>query len=234
LPSSSPDFIEALVAIIQPDAVFLDNVMSLAPGPQKDEETWAGALPVVHFLAVKGISQIWGDHTGWDTSRQYGTNTKQWKFDCVANLTPIEDVPPEETAFGLSFDPPGGKARRRTPANWRQFEPSIVRLVDDVWTREPAERDSDKQTKLRPEHQLFYSALLDAIAATGGTGETTEDAWLAECIRRGLIDPPDPSDDYKERDSKRKPFRRAKSAILAAGCIGCDGKRVMLAKGRHQ
>jgi hypothetical protein len=32
-----------------------------------------------------------------------------------------------ETVFKLSF----AKARRRTPDNWQQFAPSVIRLVDD-------------------------------------------------------------------------------------------------------
>ena len=62
--------------------------MSLAPGNQKDEEVWAGCIPLVEYLSRYGIAQIWADHTGHNTTRQYGSSTKSWRFDALAMLTP--------------------------------------------------------------------------------------------------------------------------------------------------
>ncbi len=136
-------FVQDLIVAIRPDGVIFDNVMSLAPGDQKDEEVWAGCIPLVEYLSRNSIAQIWADHTGHNTGRQYGSSTKSWRFDIGAMLSPLtgDDEPtPDHLAFKLSFDPPGGKARRRTPDNWRDFAPQVVRLVDNEWTAEPVDR----------------------------------------------------------------------------------------------
>ena len=116
-------FVKDLIASIGGvDGVIFDNVMSLAPGDQKDEEVWAGCIPLVEHLSRNDIAQIWADHTGHNTNRQYGSSTKGWRFDILSMLTPLtgDDEPsPEHLAFKLSFD----KARRRTPDNSRSFPP---------------------------------------------------------------------------------------------------------------
>ena len=54
------------------------------------------------------------------------------------------------TAFTLSFDYPG-KARRRTPDNWQEFQARTIRLVDDQWVAEPVDQQGDaKPAPLRP------------------------------------------------------------------------------------
>ena len=53
-------FVKDLIAVIGGvDGVIFDNVMSLAPGDQKDEEVWAGCIPLVEYLSRNGIAQIW-------------------------------------------------------------------------------------------------------------------------------------------------------------------------------
>ena len=121
------------------DLVIFDNVMSLIAGDQKDEESWSDTLPLVTALTDWRVGQIWLDHTGHNSDRQDGSSTKAWRFDAVGCMTPLEgQTDPRSTAFVLSFDHPG-KARRRTPDNWRQFEPRIIRLQDDAWASEPVE-----------------------------------------------------------------------------------------------
>jgi hypothetical protein len=235
-PLNTPEglaYLQAVVGLVKPDVVFLDNVMSLLAGGQKDEVTWSAALPTVTWMSQQKIAQVWLDHTGWNSDRQYGSNTKQWRFDCVLNMTPLdgqqlEDVSPGETGFNLSFDAPAGKARRRTPQNYAQFEPCVVKLAQGEWTRNSTATVDKSKPKLRPSEQLFYSALQDACVAAGAAGKTTEGAWVAECIRRGLLEAPEPGDDCRERNRKSGQFRTAKMNLLKAGVIGCDGKTVML------
>jgi hypothetical protein len=76
-------------------------------------------------------------------------------------LTPLtgdEEPSPDHLAFKLSFD----KARRRTPDNWQEFAPQIVRLCDDIWSAEPVgtRTNGDKGLADKP------AALFDAIKAT--------------------------------------------------------------------
>jgi hypothetical protein len=211
------------------DGVVFDNLMSLAPGDQKDEEVWAGCTPLVEALSQKGIAQIWCDHTGHNAGRQYGSNTKAWRFDCVAIMTPLADNAQgaDHLAFRLSFDHPG-KARRRTPDNWRQFEPRVIRLIDDRWISESpnsgtAER---KMQHLKPAARAYYNALLDSLAVTLTPGRTTRSAWYAECVRLGLTEAIRAEDNYREKERKLKPFRARMSELKIAEWIGVEGDTV--------
>jgi hypothetical protein len=126
------DLITALGGL---DVIIFDNVMSLIVGDHKDEAAWSDTLPLVAGLTRMGIAQVWFDHTGHNAAQQYGTSTKAWRFDSVGIMTRLNEADPRETAFSLSFDFPG-KARRRTPDNWQQFAPRVIRLRDDKWTSE--------------------------------------------------------------------------------------------------
>ena len=98
-----------MIALFQPDFVILDNVaIWLIAGVMKEEEPWQQTLPLVLGITALGKAQIWLDHTGHNTDRQYGTSTKGWFFDAIGvMLRPQEARPGErETCFDLSFDPP--------------------------------------------------------------------------------------------------------------------------------
>ncbi len=205
------------------DVVFFDNVMSLLVGVQRDEEAWSAALDLVQGLTAQRIGQVWMDHTGHDSSRQYGSATKSWRFDAVGQMAPIENDQrrPGEVAFTLSFDPPG-KARRRTPDNWHDFEAVTIRLADDRWTAEAAGKH---RRHVGQKARLFHSAMLDALAAGRGCGQgrVKREAWLAECVRRNLIEAPADGDNCYARDRKIAPFRKAVMDLQAAGWVGADG-----------
>jgi AAA domain len=224
-------FIRDLCTILRPDVVVLDNVQALLSGVQKEEECWTPTLPLIMWLTHQRIGQLWLDHTGHSTERQYGSSTKSWRFDAVGIMSPLtnDQLAPQETAFLLSFDHPG-KARRRTPDNWSEFAPQIIRLRDDRWTSEPADGPASGpgKAKVSPSRKVFHEALLDAIAHAGTrAGETTKAAWESECVRKGLLEAIGPEDDYRRRDSKRVPLRRAQNELLAAHWIGIDGQRVI-------
>lgn len=121
------------------DGILFDNLMSLSPGNHAEPDTWLDTQPLVDVLSKAGIAQIWCDHTGWDASRQYGTSTKAWRFNSAGIMKPLpeEQRQPNETAFTLSFEAPG-KARRRTPDNWRDFQSHTFRLADGRWSSEAA------------------------------------------------------------------------------------------------
>ncbi len=53
------------------DVVIFDNVMSLIAGDQKDEVPWSDTLSLVTALTARRIGQVWLDHTGHNTDRQY-------------------------------------------------------------------------------------------------------------------------------------------------------------------
>jgi hypothetical protein len=130
-----------LIDILKPDGIIFDNLMSLAPGNHAEPDTWLQTVPLVMELTKLGLAQIWCDHTGWDTGRQYGTSTKGWSFDTIGILTPpaAEDREPECLTLNLTFDPPNGKCRRRTPDNWNDFKQSTLALRNGIWTAKTSE-----------------------------------------------------------------------------------------------
>ena len=155
------NFVLALInALGGVDVVIFDNVMSLVAGDHREEIPWNETLPLVAKLTARRIGQIWLDHTGHNTERQYGSSTKAWRFDTVGVMTPLPDDQRgrHEVAFTLSFEYPG-KARRRTPDNWADFETCIIRLKDDRWASEPTDPAAVTR-KLSPTGEQFYRAFL--------------------------------------------------------------------------
>ena len=210
------------------DVIVLDNVMSLLTGDQKEEVPWSEVLPLVTKLTRAKIGQVWLDHTGHNTSRQYGTSTKAWRFDSVGILgsLPPDQLGGADLGFTLSFEHPG-KARRRTPANRHDFATSTILLQGDIWSSESAEEKKTKpDVKLPPGAMSFYNALMDALAVTSTPGITTRTAWYAEAARVGLVDPIEPGDDHKQRSSKQSKFRSYITRIREAGLIGVNGEQI--------
>jgi hypothetical protein len=231
------DFVLELIgAVGGVDAVVFDNVMSLVNGDQKDEVPWSDTLPLVAQLTKQKIAQIWADHTGHDKAKQYGSSTKAWRFDAVGIMAalPDEQRRAHEVAFTLSFQSPG-KARRRTPDNWQDFETHVIRLSEDQWTSEPASAsgaNGNGAVKLKPSIRPFYAALLDALVISETPGRTTKDAWFAEAVRSGAVEAITDQDDYKARSRKRAPLRKAIFELKVAGLIGVNGEEVSSLKKR--
>jgi hypothetical protein len=226
-------FVQRLIDIVQPDGIMIDNVMSLISGDHKDEIPWSETWPLVFSITKQKIAQVWLDHAGHDGVRQYGSSTKAWRFDAVGVLTTQTEATtrmPGETSFTLSFEPPYGKARRRTPENWCDFSPRVITLRDDEWswtdTNQTAKRAKSGLNDAPPAARKFHEALIDALALAGVNGSTAEDAWINECLRRGLIEPYEDGDDHKARSAKRAPFPKAKHELLVLGCIGQDGMQI--------
>jgi hypothetical protein len=228
------DWLLRMIALVQPDVVILDNVMSLIAGVMKEEEPWQQTLPLVLGITALGKAQIWLDHTGWNSDRQYGTSTKGWFFDAIGVLLrPPEDekAAERETCFDLSFEAPSGKARNRDPDRWTDFAPHRIRLTDSGWSYELIERDNrgkgKGKGKVEPAVLLFHDALMDALAISSTKpGETTMPAWEGECLRRDLIEPFVKEDDHKDRSNKRAKFRKAKSDLQAAKMVAISGNHV--------
>jgi hypothetical protein len=214
-PLNTPDgraFLFALVkALGKPDIIIFDNAMSLLVGDQKDEVTWSGVNDLVQELTGAHIGQLWLDHTGHNTDRQYGSSTKAWKFDASIVITPPkEKTDPKEVAFTLTFD----KARRRTPDNWQQFEPQTIGLANDVWTSEAttaapkAEAGASIKTGTQP--YACYEVLLE-LAQDSGIVSRLE--WQRGCLVKGVV----PSESS---------FRASLSRLASAKWVSVDGPDV--------
>jgi hypothetical protein len=200
------------------DAIVFDNVMALITGDMKEEEGWQRALPLVDALTKRAIGQIWVHHTGHDTTRSYGTKTREWRMDTTIHLTE-EKRADTDVSFRLEFQ----KARERTPETRRDFEDVTVALVDDQWTCSAA---TLKRGKPAPLETKFLEALQDALAGDGTTKYRTwntvkAEQWRAECVRRGLLDPAKPA-------SARTLFNRYRRDLIAHNLIACDGEFVWL------
>ncbi len=87
--------------------------------------------------------------------------TKGWRFDNIIMMTPVvdEELDLGHLSFKISFDAPSGKARRRTPDNWHQFVPRVIRLVDDERQTEDAP-PVVKLTKAKTAHLPDKAAVL--------------------------------------------------------------------------
>jgi len=164
------------------DVVVFDNVISLVAGDMKDEIPWSETLPLVSSLTAKRIGQVWLDHTGHNTDRQYGSATKAWRFDAVGLMAPLADGQLEHGAIGfsLSFEHPG-KARRRTPDNWSDFEPCTIRLHEDQWTsdRSEAVQTKPKEARLSDKPAVM---LREARRLIGGHGSLVRPAPTAPAV----------------------------------------------------
>jgi AAA domain len=200
------------------DCVVFDNVMSLVGGSMKDEEAWQEVLALITSLTAQNIAQVWIHHTGHDTTKGYGTKTREWQMDTVLHLTAIER-PDTDVSFSLSFT----KARRRTPDTRRDFEDVSIALVNDEWICSAA---VEQQKPPSPSGAKFLLALQNVIAG----GETVPfetwraanmDRWQTECVSMGLLD-------KDKAHSARTLFAKYRRELIERNHIACHNELVWL------
>jgi hypothetical protein len=203
------------------DFSFFDNVQALLTGDMKDEEPWQQTLPWIRDLTNRSIGQLWVHHTGHDTSRSYGTKTREWQLVVVMLAEPVQRAG-ADIAFSLKFT----KARERAPHNRTDFEPATVILANDHWLVEGSST-AKRRGKPSPLGQKFYSALLDTIAAAGRPSSAsgrrvaaTRNAWFSECVRVGLLDQ---DDDERAQKSNRALFSKYRRELIEMDWIACNG-----------
>jgi hypothetical protein len=211
---SGQSFVEWIITRIGGvDLIVFDNIMALISGDQKDEEGWTKTLPWIRSLTRRQIAQIWINHTGHDTSRGYGTKTREWQMDNTIHFDRVERSD-TDVSFNLCFR----KARERTPATRDQFVDVKVALVNDQWTWEPS--SGIGQQKVVALHKKFYEALCVATSASGrqmnGHPVATIDEWRSRCVAMGLIDP------QAKPDSARTLLSKARRELIAANWIACN------------
>jgi hypothetical protein len=222
-------FIDALIESFGGlDFIIFDNVQSLLPGDMKDEEPWQQTLPWIRDLTRRSIGQLWIHHTGHDTTRPYGTKTREWQLDTVMLMQAIERAV-ADIAFTLKF----AKARERAPHNRADFDAATITLAGDRWEAEGAAKPRGKPS---PVGQKFHSALLDAVAYDGavqpqsaGQMAVTTRQWSGECVRRGLLDG---SQEPRTQASNRAQISKYRRELVAAECIACNGD-VVWPLGQH-
>jgi hypothetical protein len=204
--------------------------MSLCIGKMGDEESWQPVKPLVRQISARRIAQIWLHHTGIDTTRGFGTKTREWEMDTVAMLSKLEDDGTEDdcAAFKLEF----GKTRLKTPDNYKEFTPKIIRRNEHGFTFEEtaANRHSKKGQSdgdiIRRAFINAYEHLADTDKSEAGfDGAPVKKVSLDE-IRgwlknRGYLDT---NDKGNITAAARKYLHRAKTSLLGKTFVEDKGK----------
>ena len=81
------------IETVKPDVIVFDSIMSLLAGTMGEEESWAPVKLLIGKITSKRIGQIWLHHTGHDTSKSFGTKTREWEMDTVVKLTTDDHEP---------------------------------------------------------------------------------------------------------------------------------------------
>lgn len=189
-PLDSPEghaWLKAEVAALKPDLVVFDSIRFLTKGNIAEEETWTRVAPVVEWLVRQDVAQVWLHHTGHDTSRAYGSSTISWGMEASIILEKIDG---KGAAFKLKFD----KDREKTPANFEQFEPRVLRLTDEGWRVSVAASPEDIEREQGEVGRRLIAAMqanpggsIEGWAAAIGAGKTSAYRVLQRLVKEKLV-----------------------------------------------
>jgi hypothetical protein len=195
-----------------------DSLMCLLIGPLSDEETWAPMKALVRQLSAGRIAQIWLHHTGHDSTRGFGTKTKEWEMDTVAMLSRQD----EDGPLALQFT----KARLRTPKTAALFKPALITRGENGWTAQPGIFNvAKKQTDRERKRTWFLKAYSDLAAITVTVDTTTGRRFVRiDDIRdymaqHGYLATEDGAVPHAERTA----FWKAKQDLIGTGHFASDG-----------
>lgn len=124
-------FMDGLIdQVADVEFVVFDNIQSLIVGDMKEEDGWAATLPWIRGLSRRSIGQLWVHHTGINTTRGYGSSTREWQLDTVMLMTDRPDKGDLLVDFELSFL----KARERNRRNRADFANARIWInANDAW-----------------------------------------------------------------------------------------------------
>jgi len=125
---------------------FLDNVQALLVGDMKEEDGWSATLPWIRDLTRRSIGQCWVHHTGHDTSRGYGSKTREWQLDTVMLMTDRADKGELLVDFDLSFT----KTRERNQRNRADFADARIWINQEGQWESSVTPAAQRQRKARP------------------------------------------------------------------------------------
>jgi hypothetical protein len=148
------------IETVKPDFIVFDSVMSLLIGTMGEEESWAPAKLLARRITSKRIGQVWLHHTGHDTSKSFGTKTREWEMDTVVKLTT------DDQAVQMEFK----KARLRTPQNGEQFEQQTIVKDENGW-RAIGGKDAEARAA------TSANAMTRLLLAVEADPDGTVDAW---------------------------------------------------------
>jgi AAA domain len=207
------------IEAVKPDVIMFDSMMCLLVGPLAEEETWQPCAPLIRQLSARRIAQVWLNHTGHDTTRSFGTKTKEWEFDLVSMLSKHET---DDTAVIHTFT----KARLRTPHTAGLFKPQLLRRTEQGWISEATTVGGPKESAgVRKRTWLVdvYRDLSDDVPlGLGYNGAPVRKVALAAIrqtmIRRGYL----ATEDGQLPSSERKAFQRAREELIGSGQFAGD------------
>jgi hypothetical protein len=183
------------INIVKPDIIFFDNIMCLTVGDMKDDMSWEPVKPLIRNITSRRIAQVWMHHTGHDSSKGFGTKTREWEMDTVVMLTKNKDGGyGDNVSINLQFD----KARLRTPSTAEQFMPKLLTCGDDGWSAETTgatvnvSKDTYDAAMLKNEIMKSYDALASGENAESGVLDPSRrvsvDAIRDDLARRGILE----------------------------------------------
>jgi AAA domain len=212
---------------IQPEVIVFDSIMCLLTGNMAEEESWAPITPMLRQISQQRCAQIWLHHTGHDTSKGFGTKTREWQMDTVLSLT--KDAQNDEHLL-MEFK----KARLRTPDTRAQFESLKITCEEGGWAiiggadkRRGAPGDRGA-AKARAFMEAYDRLAYDAPNSAGFNGKPVRkvalDAVRKEMRSRGALGDSTPglkmtSAEYKAFDSAKEANTESKKLIEADGFV---------------
>lgn len=208
------------------DFLILDNVMALTAGDLKDEDAWKPVVGWNRLLTKRRIGCLWINHTGHDTSRSYGTKTREWQLDTVIIGEKIA-AGDADLAMKITFS----KARQRTPDNREDFETCELRLIGDEWKSSAASRERSLPKGATVALQALHEAVEEmgqpvpsmSGVPNGVTGVQVE-TWRDYFYRRRPLvvnDKTDAAEENRAKEARKKQFQRSRDALQEADNIDC-------------
>lgn len=211
------------ISAVKPEVIVFDNVPALVDGVL-DEETWKPVEILIRRLSAGRIAQIWLDQTGHNTTRGYGTKSKEWRMDTVVLLSRPDDGG-EDSAIRLEFL----KARLRVPATAHHFKPLLISRDTQGWTVKPIVA-APKRKPGEQKRQWFidaYDFLADGMPTEPGYTKAPVRKVAIEAIRDLMVERSWLSkEDGKIPPSERMAFGRAKDALLGAKIMAAKGDKI--------
>jgi hypothetical protein len=134
------EWLKAEIEAVEPDCIILDNIMALLSG-KMDDEQWEAVKPLIAWIMARRCAQIWVHHPGHDTSRGFGTKTREWHMDAVINLTREGNGDDGDgDRIRLKFT----KARMKRPETAHLYRELIIRRTAAGRVTEAAPRKADE------------------------------------------------------------------------------------------
>ena len=209
---------------VKPDVIIFDSVMCLLEGTMAEEESWAPMKLLIRKISGRRIAQIWLHHTGHDSSKGFGTKTREWEMDTVASLSAAEN----DKGVFVDFK----KARLRTPQTANQFKSRMIVRNETGWTLVDGDVAKAKTAakseivNLKIALLAAYDRLADSAATSAGfDGAPVRKIAVAtlreELKSRGFLEAEDTGG---LTNTARSYFHRAKADLLSSGrLVECDG-----------